>query len=106
MIRENVARILEELPEGVELVAAAKTRTAEEILEAVEAGLRIVGENYLQEAEEVGHQEDEEATDTDEGGHQKDRGAEHAHRGRHPQCAGDGDEGEDGERRVMGEGHV
>ncbi len=53
MIRDNVRRILDELPEGVELVAAAKTRSAEEILEAVEAGLRIVGENYLQEAEDV-----------------------------------------------------
>jgi hypothetical protein len=51
MIRENVLRILEELPEGVKLVAAAKTRAAEEILEAVDAGLEIVGENYLQEAE-------------------------------------------------------
>ena len=34
-----------ELPEGVQLVGAAKTRTPEEILEAVEAGLEIIGEN-------------------------------------------------------------
>ncbi len=53
MISENVRRILAELPDGVELVGAAKTRTAEEIFEAVEAGLRIVGENYLQEAERM-----------------------------------------------------
>jgi len=53
MIRDNVRRILDELPEGVGLVAAAKTRSAEEILEAVEAGLRMVGENYLQEAEDA-----------------------------------------------------
>ena len=53
MIRENVQRILGELPPGVELVAAAKTRTAEEVLEAVEAGLRIVGMNYIQEAESL-----------------------------------------------------
>ncbi len=32
-------------------MAAAKTRTPEEILEAVEAGVQIVGENYVQEAE-------------------------------------------------------
>jgi len=51
MIRENVEQILEELPAGVELVAAAKTRTPEEILEAAEAGVRIMGENYIQEAE-------------------------------------------------------
>jgi PLP dependent protein len=53
MIRDNVRGILDELPEGVGLVAAAKTRSAEEILEAVEAGLRMVGENYLQEAEDA-----------------------------------------------------
>ena len=53
MIRENVKRILEELPEGVQLVGAAKTRTPEEILEAVEAGLEIIGENYVQEAEKA-----------------------------------------------------
>ena len=50
-IAENVKRILSELPEGVILVGAAKTRTPEEILEAAEAGLEIVGENYVQEAE-------------------------------------------------------
>jgi hypothetical protein len=51
MIRENMIKILEELPEGVSLVGAAKTRTPQEIMEAVEAGLEIVGENYVQEAE-------------------------------------------------------
>ncbi len=50
MIAENVRAILAELPAGVELVAAAKTRTPAEILEAVEAGVRIIGENYVQEA--------------------------------------------------------
>lgn len=53
MIKENVAKILAELPEGVELVAAAKTRSAEEIKEAVEAGVKLVGENYVQEAEKA-----------------------------------------------------
>lgn len=42
---------MRELPAGVRLLAAAKTRTPEEILEAVEAGLAIIGENYVQEAE-------------------------------------------------------
>ena len=51
MIKENVMEILEQLPEGVELVAAAKTRTPEEVLEAVDAGIRVIGENYVQEAE-------------------------------------------------------
>jgi len=50
MIADNVKMFLAELPPGVELVAAAKTRTPEEIIEAVEAGVRIVGHNYVQEA--------------------------------------------------------
>jgi pyridoxal phosphate enzyme (YggS family) len=50
MIKDNVKKIFEELPEGVQLVAAAKTKTPQEILEAVEAGVRIIGENYVQEA--------------------------------------------------------
>ncbi len=53
MIEENIKRIMNELPEGVKLVAAAKTRTPEEIRKAVEAGVKIVGENYVQEAEEA-----------------------------------------------------
>jgi len=53
MIAANVRAILAELPATVELVAAAKTRPAAEILEAVEAGIKIIGENYVQEAEAV-----------------------------------------------------
>ena len=53
MIAENVRAILAALPPGVELVAAAKTRTPVEILEAIEAGVRIIGENYVQEASEA-----------------------------------------------------
>lgn len=52
-IAANVKAVLAELPPGVELVAAAKTRTAAEILEAVEAGVRVIGENYVQEAAAV-----------------------------------------------------
>ena len=50
-IRQNVSQLLRELPEGVQLVAAAKTREPQEVLEAVESGVRIIGENYVQEAE-------------------------------------------------------
>ncbi|MEJ2586329.1 MAG: YggS family pyridoxal phosphate-dependent enzyme [Deltaproteobacteria bacterium] len=53
MIKENVTRILEGLPDGVTLVGAAKTRTPEEMLEAVDAGLTILGHNYVQEAEKA-----------------------------------------------------
>ena len=42
---------MDELPEGVRLVAAAKTREPSQILEAIEAGVGIIGENYVQEAE-------------------------------------------------------
>ena len=52
MIKENVAALLKELPPGVQLEGAAKTRSAEEIKEAVGAGVKIIGENYVQEAEE------------------------------------------------------
>jgi PLP dependent protein len=51
MITQNVKKILSELPQGVELVAATKSRTPEEILKAIEAGIKIIGENYVQEAE-------------------------------------------------------
>lgn len=50
-IKENVPEILNTLPVGVELVAAAKARTPEDVLEAVQAGVKIIGENYVQEAE-------------------------------------------------------
>ncbi len=49
MIEDNVQRILQELPPGVELMAAAKSRTPQEILRAVQAGVKIIGENYVQE---------------------------------------------------------
>jgi pyridoxal phosphate enzyme (YggS family) len=52
-IKENSQKLLRELPAGVELVAATKTRTVEEVLAAVEAGIRIIGQNYVQEAEAI-----------------------------------------------------
>lgn len=53
MIKDNVKKILEELPSGVELVAASKTRTPEEILQAIQAGIKIIGQNYVQEAQKA-----------------------------------------------------
>ncbi len=49
-IKRNLEKILSEIPESVELVAAAKTRTAEEILQAIDAGVKKIGENYVQES--------------------------------------------------------
>jgi len=50
-IKDNIRELLDELPPGVELVAAAKKRTPDEVLQAVEAGVKVIGENYVQEAE-------------------------------------------------------
>ena len=50
MIRENIRSVLQGLPPHVILVAAAKSRAPGEVLEAVEAGVPVVGENYVQEA--------------------------------------------------------
>jgi hypothetical protein len=50
-ITANVKRLLAEIPPGVLLVAVAKGARPGDILEAVEAGIEIVGENYVQEAE-------------------------------------------------------
>ena len=52
-IKDNIAKIMQEIPEGVTLVAAAKARTPEEVSEAVSSGVTIIGENYLQEAVEA-----------------------------------------------------
>jgi pyridoxal phosphate enzyme (YggS family) len=52
-ITANVKRILETLPPGVILVAAAKARTAREVEEALRAGVAYVGHNYVQEAEQM-----------------------------------------------------
>jgi len=53
LINQNIARLLAELPDGVEVVAATKSRTPEEVLEAVQAGIKIIGENYVKEAKEA-----------------------------------------------------
>jgi pyridoxal phosphate enzyme (YggS family) len=50
-IEENVSKIIGQLPDGVQLVAAAKTRSVEEVEAAIRGGVRIIGYNYLQEAE-------------------------------------------------------
>lgn len=51
-IAEKVREHLAALPANVLLVAATKTRTTDEIAEALDAGIRACGENYVQEAEE------------------------------------------------------
>jgi pyridoxal phosphate enzyme (YggS family) len=49
MISANIHKILEEIPAGVKLVAVSKTKPAEAVLEAYQAGQRAFGENKVQE---------------------------------------------------------
>ena len=53
LIERNVTQLLAEIPAGIQVVAAAKARTPEEVLEAVQAGIKIIGENYVKEAKEA-----------------------------------------------------
>jgi len=48
MIKENIKKIRK----GAVIEAATKTRSVEEIKEAISAGITIIGENYVQEAED------------------------------------------------------
>lgn len=48
-IKENIEAILEELPEGVKLLAVSKTKSIQEMEEAYEYGIRDFGENKVQE---------------------------------------------------------
>jgi len=49
-ITKSVQKIIATLPSDVLLVAAAKTRTLEEVQAVIEAGLINIGYNYIQEA--------------------------------------------------------
>jgi len=61
-LRDRVARVLDRVAraasrsgrtaESIRLVAVSKTHPVERVAEAYEAGLRVFGENYVQEAEE------------------------------------------------------
>jgi hypothetical protein len=50
-IEERARRLLSEIPADVVVVAAAKTRTPDEVRAVLAAGISIVGENYVQETE-------------------------------------------------------
>jgi PLP dependent protein len=50
-VRENVARVREQLPDGVEILAAVKYVPLEELGTLAEAGLELVGENRAQDLE-------------------------------------------------------
>ncbi|PTX43739.1 hypothetical protein C8P64_2272 [Christiangramia gaetbulicola] len=48
-ISENIKKYKDELPENVRLVAISKTKPNEDLMEAYNAGQRILGENKIQE---------------------------------------------------------
>jgi PLP dependent protein len=48
-ISENIKRVKDSLPDGVELVAVTKTKSEDEILQAYDTGHRMFGENKIQE---------------------------------------------------------
>jgi len=52
-IKKNVTDTQHSLPSGVLLVAAAKTRLPDEVNAAIEAGIKAIGYNYVQEAERL-----------------------------------------------------
>lgn len=49
MIKENLRKVKESIPKDVTLVAVSKTKPNEDLMEAYEAGQRILGENRVQE---------------------------------------------------------
>ena len=49
MIKENLLKIKESIPENVTLVAVSKTKPVEDLQAAYDAGQRIFGENKIQE---------------------------------------------------------
>jgi len=51
MIKEKVKELFSRIPSYVEVVVAAKKRSPQDIKEVIEAGIEIIGENYVQEAE-------------------------------------------------------
>jgi hypothetical protein len=51
LIKRNAERLLNEIPEHVTLLAAAKTRTPQEVRAAWQGGVRCFGHNYVQEAQ-------------------------------------------------------
>jgi len=52
-IAENYRTLREEIPHDVTIVLAGKTKTAEEIAEAINAGATDIGQNYVQEGEAI-----------------------------------------------------
>ena len=54
-IEDNINKIFKEIPDSVKVVGAAKSQSPLAVKKAVEAGLEIIGENYIKDAKEVYH---------------------------------------------------
>jgi pyridoxal phosphate enzyme (YggS family) len=52
-IYENIRKVLSEIPDNIKVIAAAKTRNIEEVKASIDAGIRYIGENYVQELENI-----------------------------------------------------
>jgi len=52
-ITENYARLRKEIPDDVTIVLSVKTRTIDQIEEAIDAGVTDIGQNYVQEARQT-----------------------------------------------------
>ncbi len=53
MVRDNVQKIIGELPQGVELVAVIKGRSTEDILSVIDAGIKTLGVNYVKDVKNL-----------------------------------------------------
>jgi len=52
-IAANYIRLRKEIPDHVTVLVAAKARSVEEVIEVIDAGATDIGENYVQETEQV-----------------------------------------------------
>lgn len=52
-ISEAVVNVLRDIPAEVTIVAAVKSRTVAEVAAAIRAGIKVIGHNYVQEAERM-----------------------------------------------------
>jgi len=50
--KPNYEKVKAEIPAQVKILAATKSKPPNDIKQAIEAGIKIIGENYVQEAEE------------------------------------------------------
>ena len=50
-VKQKIKKLKKEIPSNVEILAATKTRSLQQIKEAIDSGIKIFGENYVQEAE-------------------------------------------------------